>query len=159
MQAPPIFYLRRLIRDLHGRKKRASLSALFILIMGSSPYQLLQQPSAEVACNLCRGAQAVTAIHRRKGGFGWIVGISGANATSTKQRKRATLFLTIVSLPFQREVWRDCKYKWRKLPPPPRTEKARLTQGTLFLMSVEVAGVEPASKQGARRLSTRLVTV
>ena len=34
------------------------------------PYQLLQQPSVEVACGLCRGAQAVTAIYRRKGGVG-----------------------------------------------------------------------------------------
>ena len=35
----------------------------------SLPYQLLQQPSAKVACGLCRGAQAVTAIYRRKGGL------------------------------------------------------------------------------------------
>ena len=37
--------------------------------------------------------------------------------------------------------------------------KMRTQMGTHFFTFVEVAGVEPASKQGTRKLSTRLVTV
>ena len=149
MQAPPIFYLRRLIRHLHGREKRATL---FLAIV-SIPFQLLQQPSAEVACNLCRGAQAVTAIYRRKGRFGGIISISGGiSATSIKQRKRAKFLLAIVSPPYQLlqqpsaevacnlcrgaqavtaiyrrkgRVWVDCKYKWRNLRHLHQTTEAR----------------------------------
>ena len=130
MQAPPIFYLRRLICHLHGRKKRTSLSALFILIMGSPPYQLLQQPSAEAACNLCRGAQAVTAIYRRKGRFGGIVNISGGNfrhlhQTTEARPYRSAMFCVKRSPPYQRRVWEDCKYKWRPLRHLHQTTEAR----------------------------------